>query len=126
MDEPIIRTAMKNHAIPSPNFLCGFQPSFSSVSLGYRPSKPTQSAKIATPTTTASQLNFHRISSTKGRVSRINQAATSVLTRYIQYRNATSVSPCANVSATKAPKGTKRASSGEFSNFFLRKNIGGQ
>ena len=38
-------------------------------------------AKTATPTTTASQLIFQRISSTNGRISQISQAPTSVLSR---------------------------------------------
>ena len=94
--EPRIRVTMKSHANaePSPNCALGFQvlggvpeewvkPNFaqSEFCVVHSPEMPTQTAKTATPTTTASQLIAQRISETNGRISQISHAPTRDLAR---------------------------------------------
>src|SRR5487761_2801826 len=66
---------------------------------------PPHITHTATPTTTASQLIFHRISATRGHISAMSHTPMSDLSRYIQNREASPNSPWRAVSTTKMING---------------------
>src|SRR6266568_7561977 len=81
-----------------------------------KPGSPTHIPKTATPTATASQLNFQRISAMVGRTTTISHAPKRVLARYIQYRPASPQNSWQKVSPRKTANGTTRAARGDCAN----------